>query len=140
MEAAEVAEVETAEEVEYEANSNEIAATEIAVFAGVLHLDQGNFHQVKESKKPVIIDINAKWCGPCKMMSPIIDDLSVEYPNIQFAKLDVDAQSELASQYEVTGLPTIIFLKPGQTTPVMRSSGYMPKEEFEQMIEEFLKK
>ncbi len=113
---------------------------EIADNIAVLQLDQENFHLVKESRKPTIIDINAKWCGPCKMMGPVFDEVSQEYPNIQFAKIDVDSQSELANKYEVTGLPTIVFIKAGQTTPAMRSSGYMSKEEFEQMIEEFLKK
>jgi thioredoxin 1 len=115
-----------------------------AVFASsnlaVLQATQENFSQITESKKPVIIDVNASWCGACKMIAPVFDDLSQKYKDkILFAKIDVDSQSALADQYNVTGLPTILFLKPGQTTPVMTSVGYMDKKEFEEKIKQFLK-
>lgn len=121
--------------VNYSAEAREMIAA-----ADVLELTQDNFNQVKESKLPVIIDVNASWCHSCQMISPIVDELSEKYKGkIQFAKIDIDSQNALADQYGVTALPTILFIKPGQKTPAMKSVGYMSKKDFEAKINEFLK-
>jgi thioredoxin 1 len=110
------------------------------VVADVLEVTQDNFKQISDSKLPVIIDVNATWCHSCQMISPIVDELSEKYKGkIQFAKIDIDSQNELAEKYGVTALPTILFIKPGQKTPAMKSVGYMSKKDFEAKINEFLK-
>ena len=121
--------------VNYSAEKKELIAA-----ADVLELTQDNFNQVAESKLPVIIDVAASWCHSCQMISPIVDELSEKYKGkIQFAKIDIDSQNALAEQYGVTALPTIVFIKPGQKTPAMKSVGYMSKKDFEAKINEFLK-
>lgn len=110
------------------------------LFAQVVEITQQNLNEITESKKPVILDVNAKWCNPCRMLNPVIDELSSEYPNILFAKIDFDSQPELVKKYKVSSLPTILFIKAGQTEPVMKSTGYMNKKDFKAKIAEFLKK
>lgn len=119
----------------------EVEETECVVSADILQVSQDNVQEIEESSLPVILDVNATWCNPCKMMNPIIDELSEKYQGkIQFAKMDYDSQQELAQQYGVTSLPTLLFFKPGQKTPSMKSVGYMGKKDFEAKIQEFLKK
>lgn len=106
----------------------------------VIQVTQQNFGQIEKSTKPVVIDINATWCSACQMMNPIIDELSEEYQGkVIFAKIDIDSQHDLANKYHVSALPTIVFLKPGQATPVMKVEGAMSKEDFEAKINELLK-
>jgi thioredoxin 1 len=112
----------------------------VAVIGDVLEVTKDNFSQITESKKPVIIDVNASWCPSCQKIAPIFDELSEKYKGkIQFAKIDIDSQNDLADQYGVTALPTLIFLKPGQKTPAMKSVGFISKNDFEAKINEFLK-
>lgn len=114
---------------------------EIAINLAVLQATQKNFNQITESKIPVIIDVNASWCGACKMLAPVFDEVSEKYKGkILFAKLDIDSQNALADQYGVTALPTLVFLKPGQNTPVMTNVGFISKKDLEAKIDEFLKK
>ncbi len=107
----------------------------------MFQVTQDNFNEIAESTKPVILDISASWCNPCKMMEPILQELNEKYKDtIQFAKMDFDSQAELAKKYDVTSLPTIVFIKPGQQAPVIKNVGFLPKKEFEAKIAEFLKK
>ncbi|PIS03447.1 MAG: hypothetical protein COT85_00250 [Chlamydiae bacterium CG10_big_fil_rev_8_21_14_0_10_42_34] len=109
--------------------------------ADILQITTENDAEIAKSKLPVILDINASWCNPCRMMNPIIDEMSAKYDGkIQFAKIDYDSQSELVKKYGVTALPTILFIQPGKDEPVMKSVGYVSKKDFEAKIEEFLKK
>jgi thioredoxin 1 len=102
----------------------------------VIQVTERNFNQIERSTKPVVLDINASWCGACKMMSPIIDELNDEYNgSVIFAKIDVDTQHALSEKYNVTGLPTIVFLKPGQNTPVYKTVGAISKEEMKEKID-----
>jgi thioredoxin 1 len=80
---------------------------------------------VLDSKKPVIVDFWAEWCGPCRMLSPIIADLSTEMKQVSFAKLDTEKNPELAAQYNVMSLPSLLIFKNGQE--VDRLVGYKPK-------------
>ena len=84
--------------------------------------------QVIESKGVVFVDFFATWCGPCKLTSPIIDVLSAEFKNVTFYKVDVDENSELASQYSIFSIPTFVIFKDGQI--VEQFSGAMGKEGF----------
>ena len=84
--------------------------------------------QVLKSKGVVFVDFFATWCGPCKMTGPIIDALSTEFKNVVFYKVDVDQNSELASQYSIFSIPTFVIFKDGQI--VEQFSGAMGKEGF----------
>jgi len=89
--------------------------------------------------KPCIIDFYATWCGPCKMVAPIMADLAREYDGqIYIYKVDVDAEPEIAGAYGIQSIPTIFFC-PMSGTPQM-SQGAMPKESFQKMIREVLLK
>ncbi len=119
----------------------EIEAQAIAA-ADIIQVTSDNYHDaIEKASMPVILDVNASWCGPCRMMEPVFEELSGEYGDqIQFAKLDFDSQTEVAKKYNVSSLPTLLFFKPGQKKPVMRSVGYINKADFEAKITEFLKK
>ena len=83
---------------------------------------------VLNSEKPVLVDFWAEWCAPCKMIAPIVDELSVEYAEkLRVAKLDTDANPILLDQYGVMGIPTLILFKGGE--PVMRSTGFRSKDD-----------
>ena len=82
----------------------------------VLKINEENFkEEVLESEKPVLIDFFATWCGPCKMMSPIIDEIAKEVGNdVKVGKVDVDENQELAIKYDIMSIPTIIIFKNGK--------------------------
>jgi thioredoxin len=89
--------------------------------------------------KPCIIDFYATWCGPCKMVAPILEDLAKEYDGkIYIYKVDVDAEQEIAAAYGIQSIPTIFFC-PMNGTPQI-SQGAMPKESFQKMITDILLK
>lgn len=95
----------------------------------VTQVDKNNFQEeVINYKGIVMVDFYATWCGPCKMTGPIIDDLSEEMKNIKFIKVDVDANSELSSQYNVFSIPTFIIFKDGKA--VNQFVGALGKEAF----------
>lgn len=107
--------------------------------ADVIQVTEQNFNQIERSTKPVVIDINASWCGACQMLNPIFDAVSEEYSGrVIFAKIDMDSQHGLANKYDVTGLPTLVFIKPGQKTPFMTVTGALSKEDLEAKVEELL--
>ena len=81
----------------------------------VLHITKENFeNEVVKSEKVVLLDFFASWCGPCRMVSPIIDEIAEENEHIVVGKVDVDAQSELATQFQVYSIPTLVVLKDGK--------------------------
>jgi thioredoxin 1 len=81
---------------------------------------------VLKADLPTLVDFWAVWCGPCKMIAPVLDEISAEYDGkLQVVKLDVDSNGATAMQYGVMGIPTLILFKKGQ--PVERIVGYMPK-------------
>ena len=73
----------------------------------------------------VLIDFYATWCGPCKMLSPIVDELSEELPNVQFFKVDVDENEELVEMFGIEAMPTLIILRDGKVAN--KSVGFKPK-------------
>ncbi|MCX6412782.1 MAG: thioredoxin [Thermoleophilia bacterium] len=93
-----------------------------------LEINSANFQgEVIESDIPVLIDFWAEWCGPCKALSPIIDELAGEYAGkVKIAKLDVDAEPGLAGQYGVLSIPMVALFKDGEV--VERSVGLKPKD------------
>jgi thioredoxin 1 len=83
--------------------------------------------EVLKSALPVLVDFTAVWCGPCKMLDPVVTQLSQEWDGkVKFVKLDVDDNSNLAMQYGVMGVPTLILFVKGN--PVQRVSGFQPKD------------
>ena len=95
---------------------------------GALHLDEKTFEaEVVKSSLPVLVDFWAEWCGPCKMIGPIIDQLSLELSGkMKIAKVNVDESPELAGQFNVMSIPTMLIFKGGQ--PVDQMVGAMPKD------------
>lgn len=99
----------------------------------VITINNNNFSQeVLNSDKTVLVDFFATWCGPCKMLSPIVDELAGEHPEIKVCKIDVDQEQELARQFQVMSIPTLIVFKNGQ--PVNKSLGLKSKKDLEAMI------
>ncbi len=99
-------------------------------------LTKENFKaEVEEYKGLVVIDLFAVWCGPCKMIAPIVEALSEEYTDVKFCKINVDDEPELARAFKVTSIPTIAFVK--DNTFLDMSVGYVPKEKLSALIEEY---
>ena len=83
--------------------------------------------EVINSDKPVIVDFWAEWCGPCKALSPILDEVASEVANAKVVKVNVDEQGDLAQQYGIRGIPTLIFFKGGEVKSTL--VGNQPKAE-----------
>lgn len=99
-----------------------------------LAINKDNFEQLLASGQPVVIDFWAEWCGPCRMMSPIVDELAAEYEGrAVIAKCDVEENDEITMKYGVRNIPTIVFLKGGQQ--VDKQVGACSKDALKQKIE-----
>lgn len=99
----------------------------------VLKIDNDNFRsEVLESEKVVLLDFYADWCGPCRMLGPIVEEIAAENPNIKVGKVNVDENMDLASQFKVASIPLLVVMKDGEV--VNKSLGVSPKEEILTLI------
>ena len=98
-----------------------------------LKLNKNNFESVRSSEKPVLLDFFAEWCGPCRIVGPIIEEIAEERNDIVVGKINVDDEPELASEFGVYSIPTLVVMKNGKV--VASSSGARPKEQILEMLE-----
>ena len=99
----------------------------------VLSVNKNNFESVKNSDKPVLLDFYADWCGPCRMLSPIVDEIANERDDIVVGKINVDVEGELAEEFGVFSIPTLVVMKQGKI--VSQSAGAKPKAQVLAMLE-----
>ena len=98
-----------------------------------MHINNHNFHEeVINSEKPVLVDFWASWCGPCRMVGPIIDEIAAEHPEYKVVTINIDEEPELASQYRVVSIPTLMVMKNGLV--VEQSVGARPKNQILAMM------
>lgn len=99
----------------------------------IIELTEQNFEtEVLKSDLPVLVDFWATWCGPCRMQAPIIDELEQEVSGVKFAKLDVDQNMNLAQQYRVMSIPTLLVFKEGKVAA--SAVGLQTKEALKEML------
>ena len=98
----------------------------------IVHANKDNFAELRASDKPVLIDFYADWCGPCRMVAPIIEEIANENSDMVVAKVNVDDQPELASEFGVFSIPTLVVMKDGNV--VSKSAGARPKAQILQLV------
>lgn len=98
----------------------------------VFSVTKDNFESVKQSEKTVLLDFYADWCGPCRMVSPLVDEIAEEHPEYLVGKINVDEEGELAAAFGVTSIPTLVVMKDGKV--VNQSAGARPKNQILDML------
>lgn len=99
----------------------------------VLNVTKANFDEVKNSEKTVLLDFFAEWCGPCRMVSPLVDEIAEENPQFLVGKVNVDNEPELAGQFGVMSIPTLVVMRGGEV--VTSVTGARPKEQILELLE-----
>ncbi len=92
-----------------------------------------NFEQIKNSNNTVLLDFYAEWCGPCRMVSPIVDEIAEENPQLLVGKINVDEEPELAQAFSVSSIPMLVVMKNGKI--INQSLGARPKQQILAMLE-----
>ncbi len=99
----------------------------------VLRVNKNNFDSIKNSEKAVLLDFYADWCGPCRMVSPLVDQIAEERKDVVVGKINVDEEQELASAFGVFSIPCLVVLKDGKV--VKKSAGARPKAAILSMLD-----
>ena len=99
----------------------------------VININKNNFDLVKNSEKPVLLDFYADWCGPCRLVSPLVDEIAEENPQYLVGKINVDREPELARAFNVVRIPLLVAIRDGAV--VAQKEGSRPKDEILSMLE-----
>lgn len=99
----------------------------------VISVNKNNFDSVRNSDKTVLLDFYADWCGPCRMVSPLVDEIAEENPQFLVGKINVDSEPDLAQEFGVASIPTLVVMKNGEI--VNQSAGARPKIQILEMLE-----
>ena len=97
----------------------EMLKPEPKIEPGIIDLNNSNFDQVISAENPTLVDFWAEWCGPCKSMHPVFESLSKKYPNVKFARVNVDQNQNISMRFAVQSIPTFIMFKSGQIVDKM---------------------
>lgn len=100
----------------------------------VIELNKDNFNDILNTDKKILIDFFATWCGPCRMVSPIVDEIADEHPEFIVAKIDVDKNPELAGEFSVMSIPTLVVIKDKRI--INKATGARPKAQILAMLED----
>ncbi len=100
----------------------------------VLEISKTNFETILNSEKKVLLDFYADWCGPCRMVSPLVDEIAEENPQYLVGKINVDLEPELAGQFGVASIPTLVVMENGKI--INQAAGARPKAQILALLEE----
>lgn len=99
----------------------------------IINLTKDSYHnEVMGTEKVVVIDFWATWCGPCKRMAPVVEEVAKDYPDVKVCKVNVDEEPELSNAFKIVSIPTIVVIKNGEIIDSV--VGYRPKEDIEKII------
>lgn len=100
----------------------------------IVHVETNNFEELIKGDKPVLVDFFATWCGPCKMLSPILEQVAEETDKVVIAKCDIDECMEIAQKYNIMSVPTLVAFKGGEE--IRRAVGFRQKTQLLELIDE----
>ena len=99
----------------------------------VVKITKENYQSVVAENQTVLLDFWAVWCGPCKMIAPIVEEIAAERSDVVVGKVDVDSEMELAMQFGISSIPTLVVIRNG--VPAAKAVGYRPKADIEKLLE-----